>query len=255
MSSNSRRVSSRLWPETKAWNWSARISISPATNGPGVLARAAAAAAADDRLDPRHHLLRVRRLRDPVVGAEPQAANPLGDGRALGADDDAEVGQHPADPLEELPAERPEDRDVDEQGVQLHRHELLGRHARRRGRGTPSRRRRSAARARAGSRCRCRLRRDGLCRAREFIASPRARGDAPSSASGRPLWSAPHGSGARTPNPRSQDFHTQILGFFTPRRRIARPDCSPARSSLSCSARLLPAPSRALSSLGVRSRR
>ena len=95
-----------------------------------LLADAAAAAAADDGLDPRHHLLGVRRLRDPVVGAEAQAADPLGDGRALGADDHPEVGEHPADALEELPAERPEHRDVDQDRVELHRHQLLGRHVR-----------------------------------------------------------------------------------------------------------------------------
>ena len=41
MSSNSRRVRSIERPATKAWNWSARISISPATSGP-VSARASA---------------------------------------------------------------------------------------------------------------------------------------------------------------------------------------------------------------------
>ncbi len=121
----------------------ARISTSPATSGPASALRAAAPAAAHDRLDPRHHLLGVRRLDDPVVGTEPQAADALGDGRALGADDDPEVGEHPADSLEELPARRPEDREVDQERVQLHRHQLGLPERRRRGRGTPSRPRRS----------------------------------------------------------------------------------------------------------------
>ena len=41
---------------------------------------------------------------------------------------DAEVGQHPADPLEVGPAFVAEHRRVDQQRVQLHRHQLLGRH-------------------------------------------------------------------------------------------------------------------------------
>ena len=47
------------------------------------LAGGAPAAAADHGLDPGHDLLGVARLGDPVVGAEPEPANPLGDGRLV----------------------------------------------------------------------------------------------------------------------------------------------------------------------------
>ena len=66
-------------------------------------------------------------LGDPVVDPEAQAADALGDGRATGADDHAEVGQHPADPLEVGPAFVAEHRRVEQERVQLHRHQLLGR--------------------------------------------------------------------------------------------------------------------------------
>ena len=39
-----------------------------------------------------------------------------------------EVGEHSADPLQELPGQRAEQRGIDEEGVQLHRRQLLGRH-------------------------------------------------------------------------------------------------------------------------------
>ena len=89
-------------------------------------ASAAAATAAGDRLDPRHHLLWMARLADPVVDAEPQPSNPLGDRGATGADDHAEVRQHPADPLEVAPGFVAKHRQVDQQRIQLHRHQLLG---------------------------------------------------------------------------------------------------------------------------------
>ena len=57
-------------------------------------------------------------------------ADALGDGRARRADDDRQVGKQPADALEEIPAERAEEREVDQQGVELHRHELVDGHAR-----------------------------------------------------------------------------------------------------------------------------
>ena len=57
-------------------------------HGLGVLARLGAAAAAHDGLDARDQLLGVAGLRQPVVGAHPQPAHALGDGRAAGADDD-----------------------------------------------------------------------------------------------------------------------------------------------------------------------
>ncbi len=88
---------------------------------------AAAAAAAGDRFDPRHRLLGMAGLGDPVVDAEAQPADPLGDGRAAGADDHAEVGEHLADALEVVPAFVAEDRRVEQHRVQLHRHQLLRR--------------------------------------------------------------------------------------------------------------------------------
>jgi hypothetical protein len=95
---------------------------------PNVLACLATTVAANHGFDPRHNLLRVARLRDPVVGAQAKPANPLGHRRALRADDDAEARQHPADSLEELPGQRPQQSGVDEKRVQLHRRQLFGRH-------------------------------------------------------------------------------------------------------------------------------
>jgi hypothetical protein len=65
-------------------------------------------------------------LADPVVDPEPQAAHPLGHGRAAGADDQAEVGQHRRHPLQVVPALVAEQRRVDQQRVQLHRDEVAG---------------------------------------------------------------------------------------------------------------------------------
>ena len=95
--------------------------------GTGLGIGAAAATAAGDGLDPRHHLLRVAGLADPVVDPEPQAPHPLGNGRASGANDHAEVGKHPADPLQVGPRFVAENGEVDQQRVQLHRHQLLRR--------------------------------------------------------------------------------------------------------------------------------
>src|SRR3712207_7649090 len=49
-------------------------------------------------------------LRDPVVGADPESAHALGDGRVRRADDHAEAGQQGADLLEEVPGVRAQDR-------------------------------------------------------------------------------------------------------------------------------------------------
>src|SRR5688572_31601724 len=68
------------------------------------------------------------RLREPVVSAEPEAANPLGDARAAGADDHAHSRQRVADPVEESPSIRAEHPEVDHQRVQPHRDQVL--HAR-----------------------------------------------------------------------------------------------------------------------------
>src|SRR5215216_4484494 len=70
---------------------------------PGVLASPPAPVAANHRLDPRHDLLRVAWLRDPVVGPQAKAPDTLRQCRALSADDHPEIGQHPADALDEVP--------------------------------------------------------------------------------------------------------------------------------------------------------
>ena len=101
---------------------------------------AAAAVAAGDRFDPRDRLLRVGGLGDPVVDPEAQAADPLGHGRAAGADDDAEVGEQAADPVEVAPRLVAEHRRVDQQGVQLHRDQLVGGHGAAGGTQQPARR-------------------------------------------------------------------------------------------------------------------
>ena len=92
-----------------------------------LVAAGGALAAPHDGLDARDDLFRVARLRDPVVGAEPQAAHALGDGRLLRADDDAEPGDSFGQPLEELPRARAEKGQVDHDGVQPHGDEVLGR--------------------------------------------------------------------------------------------------------------------------------
>jgi hypothetical protein len=94
-----------------------------------ILAGRGALAPAHDRLDPRHDLLGMRGLPDPVVGAEAEPPDPLCDGRLRGADEHAQARDRAADPLEELPSLGTEHGHVDEQGIQLHRDEVLDRHA------------------------------------------------------------------------------------------------------------------------------
>ena len=89
---------------------------------------AAAAPAAADRFHPRHRLLGMAGLGDPVVDPEPQAPHPLGDGRAAGADDHAEIGELAADAVEVLPGFIADHSGVDQHRVQLHRDHFLGRH-------------------------------------------------------------------------------------------------------------------------------
>ena len=94
----------------------------------GLVLLAAAAAAAGDRFDPGDRLLGMARLGHPVVDAEPQAAHPLGDGGAAGDDDQAEVGQHRGDPFEVGPGFVAQHGRVDEERIQLHRHQVARRH-------------------------------------------------------------------------------------------------------------------------------
>src|SRR6201999_3442927 len=63
------------------------------------LTTAGAPAAARDRLDPRDRLLRMGRVWGPGVGPEPQPADPLGDGRAAGTDDERQIGEQRGDPV------------------------------------------------------------------------------------------------------------------------------------------------------------
>ena len=67
------------------------------------------------------------RLADPVVGAEAQAADALGDRGRSGADDDGEVRQADADALELLERARPEQRRVDDDRAEAHRDERVDR--------------------------------------------------------------------------------------------------------------------------------
>ena len=64
-----------------------------------------------------------RRRLEQLLRREP--TNPLGDGRPSGADHDAEAGYAAGDLLQEFPALRAEDGDVEEQRVQLHRNEIV----------------------------------------------------------------------------------------------------------------------------------
>src|SRR5436190_6460008 len=81
-----------------------------------------------DSLDPRHHLIRMAWLGDPVVGSEPEPRDALSDRRALRTDDHAEIRKHAADPLDEFPGQRTQEQRIDHEGVQLHRRQLLRRH-------------------------------------------------------------------------------------------------------------------------------
>ena len=130
MSSNSRRVRSTDWPAAKAWNWSARISISPTATGAATVARLGALAAPHDGLHAGDQLLRVTRLGDPVVGAHPQPAHALGHARLAGADDHAELRQPRAELLQVVPGLRPEHREVDHDGVEAHGDQRVERNGR-----------------------------------------------------------------------------------------------------------------------------
>ena len=86
---------------------------------------ARAPAAAHDGLDAGDQLLGVAGLGQPVVGAEAQAPHALGDGGGAGADDDAELGQRPAEALEPRPG-RADHREIDDDRAEAHRHDRLG---------------------------------------------------------------------------------------------------------------------------------
>ena len=127
-SSNSRRVRSRAPSPTKAWKRSGRISSSPTTSG-----------AASESRWPRRRRRDTASIRaiassgmaglgDPVVDAEAQPAHPLRHRRAAGADDQAEVGEHRGDTLQVVPAFVAQQRRVDQQGVELHRHQIARGH-------------------------------------------------------------------------------------------------------------------------------
>ena len=60
-------------------------------------------------------------------GRPGEPADPLGHRRAAGADDHAEVGKHSADTFQIGAALLTDDLRVDQERVQLHRHQLLGR--------------------------------------------------------------------------------------------------------------------------------
>src|SRR3954470_1776154 len=92
-----------------------------------LLARLGPASPAHDGLHAREQLLGVAGLRQPVVGAQPQAPHALGDRRLPGADDHAEPGQRRAQLLEVVPGLRPEDREVDDDRVQPHGDAHVGR--------------------------------------------------------------------------------------------------------------------------------
>ncbi len=93
-------------------------------------ARLGAAAAPDDGLRSRDDLLRVAGLGDPVVGAEPEPAHALGDGRLTRADHDAQLREPGAQLLEVRPRRRAEHGEVDDERVQPHREQRVERDGR-----------------------------------------------------------------------------------------------------------------------------
>ena len=84
------------------------------------------------------------RLGDPVVGAEPQPAHALGDGRLAGADHHAELREPGAELLEVAPGRRAEHRRVHDDGVEPHRDQRRPAGRARPARGTASPRPRAA---------------------------------------------------------------------------------------------------------------
>ncbi len=127
ISSNSRRVSSRLLPPTNAWKRSERISTSPAITGFDSVRPLARRRRRTTPLHASDDLLGVTWLGDPVVGAQAQPAHALGDRRGARADDDAQLRQGAAESLEPLPGLRAEHRQVDHQRAEAHRDDGVGR--------------------------------------------------------------------------------------------------------------------------------
>jgi hypothetical protein len=83
--------------------------------------------AANRRLDPRHHLIRMAGFGYPVVRPKPKPPHTLSNRGALSAHDHAQVGQHPADSLYEVPSERAQQRGVDHERVEPQRGQFLSR--------------------------------------------------------------------------------------------------------------------------------
>ena len=69
-------------------------------------------------------------LVDPVVGAEPQPAHALGDGRLARADHHAELREPGAELLEVAPGRRAEHGRIDDEGVESHRDQHVERDGR-----------------------------------------------------------------------------------------------------------------------------
>ena len=84
-----------------------------------------AVTSAADRLDPRHDLFRMAGLRDPVVGADPEAADPLGHADRIGHHDHTEVRQKAGDAVQIGPGVITDAIDVDDNDIQFHRDQLL----------------------------------------------------------------------------------------------------------------------------------
>jgi hypothetical protein len=87
-----------------------------------------AAVPAHGRLDDADQLLGVAGLGDPRVGPEAQTAHPLGDGGRARADDHRQARLARAHLLQIAPTVGTEDRQVDDESVEAHRHEALGAH-------------------------------------------------------------------------------------------------------------------------------
>ena len=129
ISSNSRRVRSTLTRRRRRPGTGRRGSRArrPRPGRPRP-ARLGAPAPPHDGLDARDQLLRVAGLGDPVVGAEPQPADALGDRGVAGADDHAERRAAARRPSRGSPSPRAEHREVDDERVEAHRDERVDRH-------------------------------------------------------------------------------------------------------------------------------
>src|SRR3954471_5503625 len=88
--------------------------------------RRRATRSAQDRLDSRRDLVRMARLRDPVIGSEVERTNAIADGADRGDDDQSELWRLPTQLLDVAEGVRPELRRVEHDRAQPLAEEVVG---------------------------------------------------------------------------------------------------------------------------------